>query len=174
MPGVTPGMWEHHGETTAVWPGRNWPLGATWATEATNFAVYAPDAPRRLAVPVRRRATPRRGIELTEHIARHLARRACPDLRAGQRYGFRADGPWDPERGLRFNPAKLLLDPYARAVAGDLTVRPGDLRLRRGPTRELRSDRGLRAVPRRAASSSTPTFDWGATTRRCAAAGATP
>ena len=42
MPGVTPGMWEHHDETTEVWPGRNWPLGATWSSESTNFAVYAP------------------------------------------------------------------------------------------------------------------------------------
>src|SRR5262249_2610523 len=41
-----------------------------------------------------------------------------------QRYGFRADGPWDPDRGLRFNPAKLLLDPYARAVSGEFVTHP--------------------------------------------------
>jgi glycogen operon protein len=45
---------------------------------------------------------------------------ALPDVAPGTLYGFRADGPWDPDAGLRFNPAKLLLDPYARAVAGTL------------------------------------------------------
>jgi glycogen operon protein len=47
-----------------------------------------------------------------------------PDVRPGQRYGLRAHGPWDPARGLRFNPAKLLLDPYARAHSGTLRLRP--------------------------------------------------
>jgi glycogen debranching enzyme GlgX len=47
------------------------------------------------------------------------------DVTVGQRYGFRADGPWAPARGHLFNPAKLLLDPYARAVDGTLAVHPG-------------------------------------------------
>ncbi len=47
-----------------------------------------------------------------------------PGVRAGQRYGFRAHGPWDPSRGLRHNSAKLLLDPYARALAGEVVWRP--------------------------------------------------
>lgn len=41
-----------------------------------------------------------------------------PGCRAGQIYGYRVHGPWDPDRGLRFNPAKLLLDPYARQLSG--------------------------------------------------------
>ena len=44
MTRVTPGMWSHLGQTAKVWPGRNYPLGATWSAEATNFAVYAPAA----------------------------------------------------------------------------------------------------------------------------------
>ena len=51
-----------------------------------------------------------------------------PDVPVGQLYGFRADGPWDPTHGRRFNPAKLLLDPYARAITGDVVARPGDAR----------------------------------------------
>lgn len=47
-----------------------------------------------------------------------------PDARPGQRYGFRVYGPWDPAAGVRCNPAKLLLDPYARAIAGDVHWHP--------------------------------------------------
>src|SRR5690606_38103685 len=59
--------------------------------------------------------------ELTEHSL-GVWHGALPGLTHGTAYGFRADGPWDPDRGLRFNPAKLLLDPYGRAVTGDLQV----------------------------------------------------
>jgi isoamylase len=47
-----------------------------------------------------------------------------PDVGPGQAYGYRAAGPYDPARGLRFNPAKLLLDPYARAISGEITFGP--------------------------------------------------
>ena len=47
-----------------------------------------------------------------------------PDARPGQRYGFRVHGPWDPAAGARCNPAKLLLDPYARAIAGEVRWHP--------------------------------------------------
>ena len=47
-----------------------------------------------------------------------------PDAPLGQRYGFRVHGPWDPAAGVRCNPAKLLLDPYARAIAGDVHWHP--------------------------------------------------
>src|SRR5690625_2601689 len=47
-----------------------------------------------------------------------------PGVRDGQRYGLRAWGPWEPDQGLRFNPAKLLLDPYGRGVAGDFRLAP--------------------------------------------------
>ena len=47
-----------------------------------------------------------------------------PGVRAGQRYGFRADGPWEPGRAQRYNPSKLVLDPYARALEGDVTLDP--------------------------------------------------
>ena len=50
--------------------------------------------------------------------------RSCPGWTPGQAYGFRAQGPYDPARGIRCNPAKLLLDPYARAVTGTVTNNP--------------------------------------------------
>ena len=49
---------------------------------------------------------------------------AVPGIEPGQRYGFRVAGPWSPEAGLRFNPQKLLLDPYARAISGELSYDP--------------------------------------------------
>ena len=71
---------------------------------------------------------------------------AVPGIARGQRYGFRADGPWDPEAGLRFNPAKLLLDPYALAVSGRVHQRAAGVRARPhrrrpGPTALVRDDR---------------------------------
>jgi glycogen debranching enzyme GlgX len=110
----------------AVWPGRAWPLGATWGEESTNFAVYAPEATALWLVLFDEGAdgqlTETRH-ELTERTL-GIWHGALPHIAPGQRYGFRADGPWDPDAGLRFNPAKLLLDPYARAVSGEFTTEP--------------------------------------------------
>ena len=60
-------MWDHADETTTVWPGRNWPLGATWTAEATNFAVYAPRASAAWVCLFDETGTTRQRIELTEH-----------------------------------------------------------------------------------------------------------
>jgi glycogen debranching enzyme GlgX len=62
-------------------------------------------------------------VELREHSL-GIWHGALPGIRPGQRYGFRADGPWSPDQGLRFNAAKLLLDPYARAVSGEFVTHP--------------------------------------------------
>ena len=58
---------------------------------------------------------------------------SVPGVRAGQRYGFRAHGPWEPAAGHRYNPAKLLVDPYARGLDGDVAHTPGDVRPPRRP-----------------------------------------
>ena len=119
-PPETSTVWHHDGETMEVWPGRHHPLGATWSRESTNFAVYAPEA-RAMWVCL----FDEDGVE-TRHRLTELTlgvwHGALPGVARGARYGYRADGPWDPEAGLRFNPAKLLLDPYGRAVSGDLVV----------------------------------------------------
>ena len=59
-------------------------------------------------------------IPVTEHTDQvwHVF---LPEVRPGQLYGFRVSGPYEPERGLRFNSSKLLLDPYAKAIAGEVT-----------------------------------------------------
>ena len=117
-----------------VWPGRHEPLGATWGPEATNFAVYAPEA-RSVEVCLFEDGPDgeiERRVRLTEQTL-GIWHGEIPGVPVGQRYGYRADGPWEPGWGLRFNPAKLLLDPYARATSGDVRhhdalygyVRPG-------------------------------------------------
>jgi len=102
-----------------VLPGRRSPLGATWDGNGVNFAVfsrnatavelclYDSDDPTRETARLRLR-------EVTAHVWHGYV----PGLAPGQLYGYRVDGPYEPAAGLRFNPFKLLLDPYARAVAG--------------------------------------------------------
>ena len=121
MPGVTPGVWRNLGDRAAVWPGRDWPLGATWSAEATNFAVHAPQATAVWACLVDDEGGEVRH-PLTEQTL-GVWHGAVPGVAPGTRYGYRAEGPWEPAQGRRFNPQKLLLDPYARAVSGEL--RPG-------------------------------------------------
>ncbi|ABK52454.1 isoamylase [Acidothermus cellulolyticus 11B] len=103
-----------------VWPGHWWPLGATADEDGTNFAVYS-----RYAEAVDLCLFDDDGTEtrlpLTE-TTYHVWHGYVPGVRPGTRYGFRVDGPFDPHRGLRFNPSKLLIDPYARALDGDFVL----------------------------------------------------
>ena len=119
---MTPGTWSATDESVAVWPGRSWPLGATFDDEATNFAVFAPEATA-VWVCLFDEDDRETRHELTEHTL-GIWHGALPGVGPGQRYGYRADGLWAPARGMRFNPAKLLLDPYARAVSGGFSMAP--------------------------------------------------
>jgi len=108
-----------------VWPGSPSPLGATWDGEGTNIAIFSEHA---TAVdlclfnhPEDAQETAR--IRLRERTDQ-IWHAYLPDVRPGQLYGFRVHGPYAPEEGHRFNPAKLLLDPYAKAISG--TIRWSD------------------------------------------------
>src|SRR5262249_53833199 len=104
-------------------PGNPYPLGATCDDEGTNFALFSENAT---------------GVELClfDESGAETARHALPEqtdqvwhvyvpgVGPGQRYGYRVHGPYDPPRGHRFNPAKLLLDPYAKAINGQLKWKP--------------------------------------------------
>ncbi len=101
-----------------MWPGRFEPLGATWGEESTNFAVHAPRATRAWVC-----LLDDAGVETRHALTEHTLgtwHGALPGVTPGTAYGFRLDGPWEPAAGSRFNPAKLLLDPYARAISGRL------------------------------------------------------
>ena len=102
-----------------IWLGYPYPLGATWLNNGVNFALFSESAASvdlcLFDSPDARQENIR--IPMTEHTDQvwHIF---LPDVRPGQLYGFRVFGPYDPERGLRFNSSKLLIDPYAKAIAG--------------------------------------------------------
>jgi isoamylase len=100
----------------APWPGRPFPLGATWDGEGTNFSLFSENA-ERVFVCLFDDADVETRHELTERTA-FIWHGYLPGVGPGQRYGYRVHGPWVPEWGHRFNPAKLLVDPYARAIDG--------------------------------------------------------
>ena len=102
-----------------VWPGNAYPLGATWDGEGANFALFSESATSvELCLfdqPLRAKETYVILIRERTHSIWHVY---LPDVRPGQLYGYRVHGPYAPEKGQRFNPAKLLIDPYAKAITG--------------------------------------------------------
>jgi isoamylase len=106
-----------------TYPGEPYPLGATWDGGGVNFALFSRGAERvelclfdEAAGALETTRIPL--VERTDFVWHAY----LPEIRPGQLYGYRAYGPFDPESGLRFNPQKLLVDPYARAIAGPDTV----------------------------------------------------
>jgi len=102
-------------------PGHHATLGASWDGMGVNFAVFSANAQRiDLCIfdPTGRRELARLPLPSYTNEVWHGY---LPDARPGLLYGFRAHGPYDPLRGHRFNPAKLLIDPYARAFHGTLS-----------------------------------------------------
>src|SRR5579875_522170 len=100
-------------------PGKPYPLGATPTSKGTNFALFSENA---TAVSV---CFFDEGGQQTDCIA--LRERTAfvwhgliRNIKPGQRYGYRVEGPWQPENGHRFNPSKLLVDPYAKALTGEV------------------------------------------------------
>ena len=101
-----------------VWPGAPYPLGATWDGIGVNFALYSEHADAvDLCLFDSADATKESArIRMTEQTDM-VWHAYLPDVQPGQLYGYRVSGPYDPSAGHRFNPAKVLLDPYAKAVA---------------------------------------------------------
>ncbi|MCW3041398.1 MAG: glgX, partial [Solirubrobacterales bacterium] len=99
-----------------VWPGRPFPLGPVWDGEATNFSIFSENA-QRVVLCLFDAENNEEQIELTE-VTAHTWHCALPGVGPGQRYGYRVHGPFDPAAGHRFNPCKLLIDPYAKAIEG--------------------------------------------------------
>ena len=100
------------------WPGQPFPLGATWDGDGVNFALWSPGADG-VELCLFDGSGDERRIQLRESTY-HVWHGYVPGVGPGQRYGYRVHGRWDPAAGLRFNPAKLLADPYARAFAGEV------------------------------------------------------
>jgi len=106
---------------TTIWSGKPYPLGATWDGEGVNFAIFSehatgvelclfdsPDAPMEsVRIPI---------TDQTDQVWHCY----LPGVRPGQLYGYRVHGAYEPQHGLRFNASKLLVDPYAKALSGDI------------------------------------------------------
>src|SRR5581483_5418632 len=104
-----------------VWPGRPYPLGATWDGVGVNFALFSEHATKvELCLFDSPEATAEaQRIALPEHTDQ-VWHAYLPDVEPGQLYGYRVHGPYEPTKGHRFNPHKLILDPYAKAIGRDL------------------------------------------------------
>jgi len=102
-----------------MWPGRPYPLGATWDGQGVNFALFSENATRvdlcLFSHELQEQETHRIRIEERTDQVWHVY---LPEVRPGQFYGYRVDGPYEPREGHRFNPSKLLIDPYTKALTG--------------------------------------------------------
>jgi glycogen operon protein len=116
-----------------VWPGSPYPLGATWDGSGVNFALFSEQATKvELCLFDTPAATVERVcIPLVDRTNR-VWHGYLPDVRPGQVYGYRIHGPWNPALGQRFNPAKVVLDPYARAIGRDVNWHPSLFAYERG------------------------------------------
>ncbi|MGI4755711.1 MAG: glycogen debranching protein GlgX [Janthinobacterium lividum] len=102
-----------------VLPGRPYPLGATPVSKGTNFALFSEHATSVKVCFYNEDGKETDCAELTERTA-FVWHGLVRDTKPGQRYGYRVDGPWQPEQGHRFNKNKVLVDPYAKAITGDV------------------------------------------------------
>ena len=105
-----------------VWPGHRYPLGATYDGTGTNFAIFS-EVAEAVELCLFDPSGNERKVQLHEQDA-FVWHAYLPGVEPGQRYGYRVYGPYEPSRGLRCNPHKLLLDPYARAVDSDIDWHP--------------------------------------------------
>ncbi|MEL6385425.1 MAG: glycogen debranching protein GlgX [Cyanobacteria bacterium J06626_18] len=108
--------------TPPIWPGSPRPLGATWDGDGTNFAIFSENATAVLLCLFDEQGQETQ-IRLPE-VSNYVWHGYLPGVGPGQHYGYRVEGPYEPELGKRFNAKKLLLDPYARAIAGDIQHGP--------------------------------------------------
>src|ERR1043166_5789386 len=103
---------QKHADLT-VWPGKPYPLGATWDGEGVNFALFSEHAEKVELCLYEAGNETRVLIREHTHQVWHCS---LPDARPGLAYGYRVYGPYAPAEGQRFNPNKLLLDPYAKSI----------------------------------------------------------
>jgi len=139
-----------------VWPGTAYPLGAVWDGSGTNFAIFSEVAELvELCLFDDDAAETRIGLTEVDGFVWHCY---LPDVGPGQRYGYRVHGPYDPRRGHRCNPAKLLLDPYGKAVDGEVRWDPAVYAYMHGEPSAMNTDDSAPFMPRNVVIN--PYFDW--------------
>jgi glycogen operon protein len=141
-----------------VWPGRPYPLGATYDGVGTNFSLFS-EVAERVELCLFDEAGREQRVELTE-VDGSVWHGFLAGIGPGQRYGYRVHGPHDPHAGLRCNPNKLLLDPYAKAIDGQVRWDPAVYGYPLGGDDLARQDSDSAPfVPRSVVTN--PWFEWG-------------
>jgi isoamylase len=147
---------DRQGDALEIWPGSPYPLGANYDGSGTNFALFS-EAAEHVELCLFDEDGRETRIDLPEREAL-IWHGYVPRVRPGQRYGFRVHGPYDPEAGLRCNPAKLLLDPYAKAIDGHPRWDEALFSYRFGEPRSRNDADSAPYVPRSVVVN--PYFDW--------------
>ena len=140
-----------------IWPGRPYPLGATFDGTGTNFTLFSEVAERVELCLLDADGVETR-VDLPE-VDAFVWHGYVPGLQPGQRYGFRVHGPYAPAEGHRCNPAKLLLDPYAKAIDGQVDGDPSLFSYRFGAEDERNDDDSASHTMTSVVVN--PFFDWG-------------
>jgi len=147
---------------TAVWPGAPYPRGATWDGEGVNFALFSEHATKvELCIfdPSGQREIQRIAVPEHTDLIWHCY---LPEARPGLLYGYRVHGPYKPEQGHRFNPNKLLIEPYAKALVGELRWSDAHFGYRIGAAaQDLSFDRRDNAQGMPKCRVVDPAFTWG-------------
>jgi isoamylase len=143
--------------TIENWPGRPYPLGAAYDGGGTNFSLFSEMADQvELCLFDDSGGEERLRLEEIDAFVWHTY---LPTVAPGQRYGYRVHGPWAPEHGQRCNPAKLLIDPYAKAIEGQVDWNPACFPYTIGDENSRNDDDSAPYVPRSVVHN--PYFDWG-------------
>ncbi len=144
-----------------VLPGEPAPLGATWDGQGTNFAIFSAHAERvELCLFHPNDFTEVERITLPEYT-NEIWHGYLPEVGPGTLYGYRVHGPYDPENGHRFNPHKLLLDPYAKTIVGQIDWSPAHFGYRLDdPDKDLSFDTEDSAPRMAKCQVIDPSFDW--------------
>jgi isoamylase len=140
-----------------VWPGTAYPLGASYDGSGTNFAVFSEVAEQVELCLFDGQGTETR-VDLPE-VDGFVWHAFLPGIEPGQRYGYRVHGPHDPAKGLRCNPAKLLLDPYAKAIDGRIDWHESLFGYHFGDPDSHNTDDSAAHMPKCVVIN--PFFDWG-------------
>jgi isoamylase len=139
------------------WPGAPYPLGASWDGWGTNFALFS-EVAESVELCLFDSEGRQSKVEMTE-VDGFVWHAYLPGVGPGQRYGYRVHGPWVPSRGLRCSPSKLLLDPYVKAIEGEVTWDESLFDYSWGNPRQPNRTDSARFMPKSVVVN--PFFDWG-------------
>src|SRR6201994_1676539 len=140
-----------------IWPGTAYPLGATYDGSGTNFALFS-EVAERVELCLFTPDGDETRFELPE-MDGFVWHAFLPGVEPGQRYGYRVHGPYKPEQGLRCNPNKLLLDPYAKAIDGTIEWNESLFGYHWGDPDSRNDDDSAPNLPKCVVIN--PFFDWG-------------